>query len=125
MWSIDDEPASPIRESDGAPMSRPQFGAAYGAAQSTGGQPGQSYTPTIGQQPPIVPPGSSPQPAGRGSHPSYPPSFREPPPAEPPHGSPGFTTERQAALRALRNLEATEARLERNARREAEEARGK
>ncbi|HEU4732435.1 MAG TPA: nucleotide exchange factor GrpE [Kofleriaceae bacterium] len=33
--------------------------------------------------------------------------------------------DRQAALRALRNLEATEARLERNARREAEEARGK
>jgi molecular chaperone GrpE (heat shock protein) len=33
--------------------------------------------------------------------------------------------ERQAALRALRNLEATEARLERNARREADEARGK
>jgi molecular chaperone GrpE (heat shock protein) len=32
---------------------------------------------------------------------------------------------RQAALRALRNLEATEARLERNARREAEETRGK
>jgi molecular chaperone GrpE (heat shock protein) len=34
-------------------------------------------------------------------------------------------TDRQAALRALRNLEATEARLERNARREAEETRGK
>lgn len=33
--------------------------------------------------------------------------------------------DRQAALRALRNLEATEARLERNARREAEETRGK
>ncbi|HEX2692253.1 MAG TPA: nucleotide exchange factor GrpE [Kofleriaceae bacterium] len=33
--------------------------------------------------------------------------------------------DRQAALRALRNLEATEARLERNARREVEEARGK
>jgi molecular chaperone GrpE len=33
--------------------------------------------------------------------------------------------DRQAALRALRNLEATEARLERNARREAEDARGK
>jgi molecular chaperone GrpE (heat shock protein) len=33
--------------------------------------------------------------------------------------------ERSAALRALRNLEATEARLERNARREAEETRGK
>src|ERR1044071_1907163 len=33
--------------------------------------------------------------------------------------------DRQAALRALRNLEATEARLERNARREAEEMRGK
>jgi molecular chaperone GrpE (heat shock protein) len=31
----------------------------------------------------------------------------------------------QAAVRALRNLEATEARLERNARREAEETRGK
>ena len=33
--------------------------------------------------------------------------------------------DRQAALRALRNLEATEARLERNARREAEETRSK
>src|SRR5690349_4496903 len=33
--------------------------------------------------------------------------------------------ERSAALRALRSLEATEARLERNARREAEETRGK
>jgi molecular chaperone GrpE len=35
------------------------------------------------------------------------------------------TADRQAALHALRSLEATEARLERNARREAEEARGK
>ena len=34
-------------------------------------------------------------------------------------------SDRQAALRALRNLEATEARLERNARREVDEARGK
>lgn len=34
-------------------------------------------------------------------------------------------SDRQAALRALRSLEATEARLERNARREAEETRGK
>lgn len=33
--------------------------------------------------------------------------------------------DRQAALRALRNLEATEARLERNARREAEDTRAK
>jgi molecular chaperone GrpE len=33
--------------------------------------------------------------------------------------------DRQGAVRALRNLEATEARLERNARREAEETRGK
>jgi molecular chaperone GrpE (heat shock protein) len=33
--------------------------------------------------------------------------------------------DRQAAVRALRSLEATEARLERNARREAEETRGK
>src|SRR5262245_35931961 len=32
---------------------------------------------------------------------------------------------RQSALRALRSLEATEARLERNARRELDEARGK
>lgn len=38
---------------------------------------------------------------------------------------PVLTSERQAALRALRNLEATEARLERNAKREADEARGK
>ena len=35
------------------------------------------------------------------------------------------TADRQAAQRALRSLEATEARLERNARREAEETRGK
>ena len=35
------------------------------------------------------------------------------------------TADRQAALRALRSLEATEARLERNARREADETRGK
>lgn len=34
-------------------------------------------------------------------------------------------TQRQAALRALRNLEATEARLERNAKRELDESRGK
>jgi molecular chaperone GrpE (heat shock protein) len=34
-------------------------------------------------------------------------------------------SDRQTALRALRNLEATEARLERNARREIEDARGK
>ena len=40
-------------------------------------------------------------------------------------GEPPREIERQAALRALRNLEATEARLERNARREAEETRGK
>lgn len=61
--------------------------------------------------------------------------------SEPPAGAPGPTLDtireaasgaeaeapvhRQAALRALRNLEATEARLERNARREAEETRGK
>jgi molecular chaperone GrpE (heat shock protein) len=38
---------------------------------------------------------------------------------------PGPEVDRQAALRALRNLEATEARLERNARREADDARGK
>jgi molecular chaperone GrpE (heat shock protein) len=38
---------------------------------------------------------------------------------------PAAQIDRQAALRALRNLEATEARLERNARREADEARGK
>lgn len=40
-------------------------------------------------------------------------------------GAAGAAVERSAALRALRNLEATEARLERNARREAEETRGK
>lgn len=38
---------------------------------------------------------------------------------------PELVRDHQAALRALRNLEATEARLERNARREAEETRGK
>ncbi|HEX3766430.1 MAG TPA: nucleotide exchange factor GrpE [Kofleriaceae bacterium] len=37
----------------------------------------------------------------------------------------GAMVDRQTALRALRSLEATEARLERNARREAEETRGK
>ena len=49
-------------------------------------------------------------------------------PVETPAGAPTAATEsadRQAALRALRSLEATEARLERNARREAEETRGK
>jgi molecular chaperone GrpE (heat shock protein) len=40
-------------------------------------------------------------------------------------GEPASGADRQAALRALRNLEATEARLERNAKREVEEARGK
>lgn len=40
-------------------------------------------------------------------------------------GAAAAVTDRQAAVRALRNLEATEARLERNARREAEETRGK
>ena len=35
------------------------------------------------------------------------------------------TADRQAALRALRSLEATEARLQRNAQRDAEQARGK
>jgi molecular chaperone GrpE len=39
--------------------------------------------------------------------------------------APDAAGDRQAALRALRNLEATEARLERNARREAEDARAK
>jgi molecular chaperone GrpE len=42
-----------------------------------------------------------------------------------PVAAPEPAVDRQAALRALRNLEATEARLERNARRDAEEARGK
>jgi molecular chaperone GrpE len=75
---------------------------------------------------------------------------REPEPAQPPRANPGANApadaqepqpvspsqlqplaqpvtqiDRQAALRALRNLEATEARLERNARREADETRGK
>jgi molecular chaperone GrpE len=39
--------------------------------------------------------------------------------------APEGIVDRQAALRALRSLEATEARLERNAKREVEEARGK
>lgn len=47
-----------------------------------------------------------------------------PPEAERP-AEPSPVGDRQAALRALRSLEATEARLERNARREAEDARGK
>jgi len=42
-----------------------------------------------------------------------------------PVASDAVGAERHAALRALRNLEATEARLERNARREVEEMRGK
>jgi molecular chaperone GrpE len=42
-----------------------------------------------------------------------------------PPTEPAPPADRQAALRALRNLEATEARLERNARREAEATRGK
>lgn len=37
----------------------------------------------------------------------------------------GDTADRHAALRALRSLEATEARLQRNAQRDAEQARGK
>jgi len=41
------------------------------------------------------------------------------------HDQPEPEVDRTVALRALRNLEATEARLERNARREAEETRGK
>jgi molecular chaperone GrpE len=41
------------------------------------------------------------------------------------HAAQAAQIDRQAALRALRNLEATEARLERNARREADDARGK
>ena len=56
-------------------------------------------------------------------------SAYEPAPEPVPEAAPGParepTVDRQAALRALRNLEATEARLERNARRDAEEARGK
>ncbi len=74
-----------------------------------------------------------------GTEPSPSPGEAAPePPADAPPGSTleaireaaaGAATEaanhRQAALRALRNLEATEARLERNARREAEETRGK
>jgi len=42
---------------------------------------------------------------------------------EPTEAGAAPVVDRQAALRALRNLEATEARLERNARREAEDAR--
>jgi molecular chaperone GrpE (heat shock protein) len=42
-----------------------------------------------------------------------------------PAGAAEAVVERSAALRALRNLEATEARLERNARREAEETRSR
>jgi len=72
-----------------------------------------------------------------GAEPELPASPGEPAP-EPAAGAPPEATlesirpasaeagvDRQAALRALRSLEATEARLERNARREAEETRGK
>lgn len=45
--------------------------------------------------------------------------------AEPEVAPPEPENERAAALRALRNLEATEARIERNAKRETEEAKGK
>lgn len=46
-------------------------------------------------------------------------------PGSQPEPQPGSQIDRQGALRALRNLEATEARLERNAKREVAEARGK
>ena len=45
--------------------------------------------------------------------------------ARPETGPAGPEIDRQAALRALRNLEATEARLERNAKRDVDEARAK
>jgi len=48
-----------------------------------------------------------------------------PPSAAAPTGESAPEPDRQAALRVLRNLEATEARLERNAQRETEAARGK
>lgn len=51
------------------------------------------------------------------------PSEPAPAPGAEPVVDPG--ADRQAALRALRNLEATEARLERNARREADETRAR
>jgi molecular chaperone GrpE (heat shock protein) len=50
---------------------------------------------------------------------------RVPEPAPQSVSEPASQIDRQGALRALRNLEATEARLERNARREADETRGK
>ena len=46
-------------------------------------------------------------------------------PAPAPDATASVAADRQAALRALRNLEATEARLERNARREADETRAR
>jgi molecular chaperone GrpE len=95
MPVIDDLPASFTPESEEGAPVRPY---AYGAAQPAS-QPA-SQDPSGGyREPPGEPAGST--------------------------GPGGFTTERQAALRALRNLEATEARLERNAKREAEETRGK
>src|SRR5215468_9248685 len=54
-----------------------------------------------------------------------PPTSPVPELAATPASSPAATIDRHAALRALRSLEATEARLERNARREAEETRAK
>jgi molecular chaperone GrpE len=62
-------------------------------------------------------PQASPQPPADGIAVQEPPREAEP--------APGADVDRQAALRALRSLEATEARLERNARREADETRGR
>ena len=62
-------------------------------------------------------------PSSADAAPRHPARAVAPPPAAVPEPVPEAGTERQAALRALRNLEATEARLERNARREADEMR--
>lgn len=76
-------------------------------------EPREPWAAEVGPAAPrAVPPEEAPQPAG-------------PRPAEAGALEPAPGADRQTALRALRNLEATEARLERNARREAEETRAR
>jgi molecular chaperone GrpE len=88
--------------------------APYAPAPQPSGEPARDPEP------------SSPRAAERDAAPGAPwaPGAREDPAPEV-ESTPAAAVDRQAALRALRNLEATEARLERNARREAEDARGK
>ncbi|HMG54149.1 MAG TPA: nucleotide exchange factor GrpE [Kofleriaceae bacterium] len=82
------------------------------ASQTSSGEPALPRDPAP-WPPPEAPPVAAPA---------------QPSPAAPdigPAASADPAVDRQAALRALRNLEATEARLERNARREADETRAR